>query len=113
VSTLIGALVMLVALAMVTNQVLRTWSHGRFAAPSRYELVGSTVDAVVALALVRAVAPPPDPLSWVWVAAAVAVGIGVAGAILRWPALGWAPGHRRLLAAGYVVAGVGVLAVLA
>ncbi|MHA6623622.1 hypothetical protein [Pseudonocardia sp. DLS-67] len=110
---MIGTVVLLVALAMVANQVLRAWSRGRFAAPGRYELVGSTVDAVVALALVRAVAPPPDALSWVWVAAAAAVGVGVAGAILRWPTLGWAGGHRRLLAAGYAVAGAGVLAVLA
>jgi ABC-type enterochelin transport system permease subunit len=113
VNPLIGTLVLLVALATVAGQVLRTWSRGRFAAPSRYELVGSTVDAVVALALVRAVAPPPEPLSWLWVAAAVAVGGGMAGAVLRWPALRWGPRHRRLLATGYVVAGAGMVALLA
>jgi len=113
VNAVTGTVVLLVALAMVALQVLRAWPRGRFAAPGRYELVGSTVDAVVALALVRAVAPPPEALSWVWVAAAVAVGVGCAGAVLRWPALGWANGQRRLLAAGYVVAGAGVLVVLA
>jgi hypothetical protein len=109
----VSALVLLVAVAMVAARVLRAWSRGRLAAPGRYELVGSTVDAVVALALVRAVAPPPAPLSWVWVGAAVAVGVGAAGAIRRWPDLGWPTRHRRLLAAGYAVAGAGLLVVLA
>ncbi|MFC5236964.1 hypothetical protein [Pseudonocardia zijingensis] len=108
-----GTVVLLVALAMVAHHVLRTWSRGRFAAPGRYELVGSTVDAVVALALVRAVAPPPEALSWVWVAAAVAVGAGAAGALLRWPVLGWSTGHRPWLAAAHAVAGAAVLVVLA
>jgi hypothetical protein len=118
-----GSLVLVVALAMVTVQVLRAWSV-RFAAPDRYVLVGSTVEAVVALAAVRAVAPPPVPLSWLWVVAAGAVGFGIAGAVLRWPTLGWTPGgedgpdrgrarRRRALAAGYAAIGAVALVVLA
>jgi hypothetical protein len=114
----IAVVVGLVALTMVGSQVLRAWSRGRHTATNRYVLVSSTVDAVVMLALVRAVQPPPVPLSWVWMAAAGAVGLGVAGAVLRWPELGWsAPGGnaRRgaLRAAAYAILGAGMLAVLA
>jgi hypothetical protein len=123
VSAVVGPVVLVVALAMVTGQVLRAWSV-RFAAPDRYVLVGSTVEAVVVLAAVRAVAPPPVPLSWLWVAAAGAVGFGIAGAVLRWPTLGWTPSgedgsgggvarRRAALAAGYAAIGVGALVVLA
>ncbi|MHA6624026.1 hypothetical protein ACU61A_01330 [Pseudonocardia sichuanensis] len=114
-----GAVVLVVAAAMVVGQVLRAWS-ARFAARDRYALVSSGVDAVVVLTAVRAVAPPPIALSWLWVAAAGAVGFGVAGAVLRWPALGWAPpgsggsgGRRAVAAAVYAVAGAGLLVVLA
>ncbi|OZM82768.1 hypothetical protein CFP66_08765 [Pseudonocardia sp. MH-G8] len=120
---MVGPVVLVVALAMVTGQVLRAWSV-RFAAPDRYVLVSAGVEAVVALAAVRAVAPPPVPLSWLWVVAVGAVGFGLAGAVLRWPTLGWAPTgedgpdrgvarRRAALAAVYAVIGAGALVVLA
>jgi hypothetical protein len=79
----------LFAVAMISNQVLRAGSREAFAAPSRFVLGSSTVDAVVLLAFVRAVMPPLGLLSWAWVIAAVGVGIGIAGVIRRWPTLGW------------------------
>jgi hypothetical protein len=121
VSAVAGIVVLVVAAAVVTAQVLRAWSV-RFAARDRYALVSATVDAVVVLAAVRAVAPPPVALSWLWVAAAGAVGFGVAGAILRWPALAWTPAagdgagrsrRRAALAAVYAAVGAGLLVVLA
>lgn len=117
-TTVIAIVVGLVALVMVGSQVLRAWSRNRYAATNRYVLVSSTVDAVVMLALVRAVQPPPGLLSWVWVAAAGAVGLGIAGAVLRWPELGWTnPGSsaRRgaVRAAIYAGVGTGLVAVLA
>lgn len=122
-SPLVGIVVWLVTAWYVGAQVLRAWSRGPYAAADRVVLVSSTVDAVVILAVVRAVVPPPGLLSWAWVAATVAVGVGIAGAILRWPALGWAapdtdgrpsrraryPGRRALLA---VRAGVGACLVV-
>ncbi|GAA1170491.1 hypothetical protein GCM10009608_03630 [Pseudonocardia alaniniphila] len=106
---------------MIGIQVLRAWSRGAFAAPSRFVLVSSTVDAVVALAFMRAVVPPPGLLSWVWVIAAVAVGIGIAGVILRWPTVGWdaptsrpsRPAMRAVLTGIYAAAGAGLVVVLA
>jgi hypothetical protein len=119
--------VWLFAAVMIGNQVLRAWSRGAFAAPTRFVLVSSTVDAVVLLALVRAVVPPPGLLSWAWVIAAVGVGIGIAGVILRWPTLGWdtpstenaptsrpsRPAMRAVLAGIYAVVGAGLVIVLA
>jgi hypothetical protein len=119
--------VWLFAALMIGNQVLRAWSRGAFAAPNRYALVSSTVDAVVVLAVVRAVMPPPGLFSWVWVIAAVGVGIGIAGVILRWPTLGWdapntenaptsrasRPTVRAVLAGVYAVVGAGLVVVLA
>jgi protein-S-isoprenylcysteine O-methyltransferase Ste14 len=99
---------------------LRAWSSGPHAATSRYALVSATVDAVVVLALVRAVVEPSPPLSWMWVIATVAVGIGVAGAILRWHTLGWTrpgqaqhPRRRAALACGYALVGAALVATLA
>jgi hypothetical protein len=117
----------LFAVVMIGNQVLRAWSQGAFAAPDRYALVSSTVDAVVVLALVRAVMPPPGLLSWAWVIAAVGVGIGFAGVILRWPTLGWdtprtedaptsrpsRPTMRAILSGIYAAGGAGLVVVLA
>jgi hypothetical protein len=117
----------LFAAMMIGNQVLRAWSRGAFAAPSRFVFVSSTVDAVVVLAFVRAVAPPPGLLSWAWVIAAVGVGIGIAGVILRWPTLGWdtpstentptsrasRPTMRAVLAGIYAAVGAGLVVVLA
>lgn len=113
--------VWLFAAVMIGNQVLRAWSWGAFAAPSRYALVRSTVDAVVVLAFVRAVLPPPGVLSWAWVIAAVGVGIGIAGVILRWPTLGWdaptsrtsRPTMRAVLAGIYAAVGAGLVVALA
>ena len=70
-----------------------------------------TADAVVALALVRALAPPPGPGVWLWVAAALAVGVGVAGLVLRWrtlPAEG-----RRWTSVAYGGVGLALVVVLA
>jgi len=117
----------LFAAVLIGNQLLRAWSQGAFAAPSRFVLVSSTVDAVVALAFVRAVVPPPGLMSWAWVIAAVGVGIGIAGVILRWPTLGWdapntentptsrasRPTVRAVLAGVYAVVGAGLVVVLA
>jgi len=88
--------------------LLRARSIGRLAAADRAALVRAAVDAVVVLALVRAVAPPPGIWSWVWVVAAGVVGFGVARAALRWPHL---PPGRVLPTAGYVALGALVLAV--
>lgn len=106
----------------VGQHVGHGWSRGRGAAPDRYALVRSGVDAALVLALVRAVLPPQGDLawlSWVWVAAVVGVGVGVAGAILRWPTLPWrarreARSQRRAAASAgaYAVFGLAVLAVL-
>jgi len=77
----------LVAAYAVVALLLRARPAGRWAATDRSALVRATVDAVVLLALVRAVAPPPGLWSWAWVAAAGVVGLGVARAALRWPRL--------------------------
>ena len=107
---MIAAVVGVVGAYAVVVLLLRTRSAGRLAAADRAALVRSAVDAVVVLALVRAVAPPPGIWSWVWVVAAGVVGIGVARAALRWPHL---PPGRVLPTAGYVALGALVLAVTA
>ncbi|MDN5763034.1 MAG: hypothetical protein L0H41_12045, partial [Microlunatus sp.] len=89
---IISVVLWLVAVALVVIFVGRAWSLGSLAAKGRGQLVRTGVDAVVALALVRALVPPPGLGAWVWVAAAVAVGIGVAGIILGWPNV---PADRR------------------
>jgi hypothetical protein len=106
----IAAVVGVVGAYAVVVLLLRTRSAGRLAAADRAALVRSAVDAVVVLALVRAVAPPPGIWSWVWVVAAGVVGLGVARAALRWPQL---PPDRVLPTAGYVALGALVLAVTA
>jgi hypothetical protein len=104
----IAAVVGVVGAYAVVVLLLRTRSTGRLAAADRAALVRAAVDAVVVLALVRAVAPPPGIWSWVWVVAAGVVGFGVARAALRWPHL---PPGRVLPTAGYVALGALVLAV--
>ena len=99
---MIAAVAGLVAVYAVVVLLLRARASGRWAASDRAALVRPAVDAVVLLALVRALAPPPDSWSWVWVAAAGVVGLGVAGAALRWPRL---PTGRALPTAAYVVLG--------
>ena len=106
---MIAAVVAVVGTYAVVVLLLRTRSTGRLAAADRAALVRAAVDAVVVLALVRAVAPPPGIWSWVWVVAGV-VGFGVARAALRWPHL---PPGRVLPTAGYVALGALVLAVTA
>ena len=71
----------------------------------------SGVDAVVALALVRALAPPPGLGVWVWVAAAVAVGVGAAGVIVRWRTV--PPDGRRWTTVVYRLVGLVLVVVLA
>lgn len=90
--------------------LLRTRSTGRLAAADRAALVRAAVDAVVVLALVRALAPPPGIWTWVWVVAAGVVGIGVALAALRWPHL---PAGRVLPTAAYLALGALVVAATA
>lgn len=89
---IIGIVLWTLAAVGVALFVARAWSRGALAATGRGQLVRSGVDAVVALALVRALAPPPGLGAWLWVAAVVAVGVGVAGLILRRYLL---PGDRR------------------
>lgn len=106
---------------VIGNQLLRAWPRRAFAALSRFAVVSSTVDAVVALAFVRAVVPPPRLLSWTWVIAAVAVGIGIAGVILRRPTVGWdaptsrpsRPAMRAVLTGIYAAGGTGLVVVFA
>ena len=107
---MIAAVVAVVGAYAVVVLLLRTRSTGRLAAADRAALVRAAVDAVVVLALVRAVAPPPGIWSWVWVVAAGVVGFRVARAALRWPHL---PPGRVLPTAGYVALGALVLAVTA
>lgn len=107
---MIAAVVGLVAAYAVVVLVLRARPTGRLAAADRSALVRAAVDAVVVLALVRAVAPPPGIWSWLWVAAAGAVGVGVARAALRWPHL---PAGRVLPTAAYVALGALVVAAAA
>ena len=107
---MIAALVDLVAAYAVVVLLLRARSTGRQAAADRATLVRAAVDAVVVLALVRAVAPPPGLWSWLWVAAAGVVGVGVARAALRWPHL---PAGLVPPTAAYLVLGALVVAATA
>jgi hypothetical protein len=104
----IAAVAELVAGYAVVALLLRARPNGRWAARDRFALVRAAVDAVVLLAVVRAVAPPPGLWSWVWVAAVGVAGVGVARAALRWPHL---PAGRVLPSAAYV--GLGALVVVA
>jgi len=106
----IAAAVGLVALYAVVALLLQARPTGRRAAADRSALVRAAVDAVVVLALVRAVAPPPGLWSWAWVVAAAVVGLGVARAALRWPHL---PAGRALPTAAYVALGAPVVAACA
>jgi hypothetical protein len=98
----IAAMAGLVAGYAVVALLLRARPTGRWAAGDRFALVRAVVDAVVLLAVVRAVAPPPGLWSWAWVAAAGVVGLGVARAALRWSHL---PTGRALPTAAYVALG--------
>jgi len=107
---IIAVMLWLLGTACVGVFVSRAWSLGPLVANGRGQLVRSGVDAVVALALVRALAPPPGLGIWLWVAAAVAVGVGVAGVIVRWPTV--PADRRRWTTVGYVVVGAALVVVL-
>lgn len=108
---IIGIVVWALAALGVSLFVARSWSRGALSATGRGQLVRSGVDAVVGLALVRALAPPPGLGVWLWVAAAVAVGVGAAGVVLHRPAL---PAERRpWVTAVYGVVGLALVLVLA
>lgn len=114
----------LFAILLLLRWLGRTWSSSRFRARTRGHLVASAVDLVVALAAVRAIAPPPGPWSWLWLPAAALTGIGLAGAVRRWSDLPWRvtepgeprpAGDRRAVAGAVarVVVGTSLVALLA
>lgn len=101
----------LLAAVCVAVFVARAWSLGPLTVKGRGQLLRSGVDAVVALALVRALAPPPGPGTWLWVAAVVAVGIGAAGVIVRRRTV--PRDARRWTTVVYAVVGLVLVVVLA
>jgi hypothetical protein len=101
----------LLAAVCVVVFVTRAWSLRPLTTTGRGKLVRSGVDAVVALALVRALAAPPGPGVWLWVAAAIAVGMGVAGVLLRWRTV--PPDGRRWTTVAYGLVGLGLVRGLA
>ncbi len=58
---IVAVVLWLIAAVGVVVFVGRAWSLGPLVAKGRGQLLRSGVDAVVALALVRALAPPPGP----------------------------------------------------
>lgn len=108
---IIGVVVWLLAVLGVAVFVARSWSLRPLVARTRGQLVRSGVDAVVALALVRALAPPPGLGAWLWVAAAVAVGVGIAGAVLHGRSV--PPDRRRWTTILYAAVGLALVVVLA
>jgi hypothetical protein len=101
----------LLAAFCVVVFVARSWSLGRLTVKGRGQLLRSGVDAVVALALVRALAPPPGPGVWLWVAVAVTVGVGAAGVITHWRTVPL--DARRWTTVVYAVVGLGLVVALA
>jgi len=108
---IIAGVLWLVAVVCVAVFVARAWSLRPLKVTGRGKLVRSGVDAVVALALVRALTPPPGPVVWLWVTAAVAVGVGVAGVIVHWRTA--PPDGRRWPTVVYVLVGLALVVVLA
>jgi hypothetical protein len=108
---IIAVVLWLLAAVGVVVFVARAWSLRALTTTGRGKLVRSGVDAVVALALVRALAAPPGPAVWRWVAAAGAVGMGVAGVLLRGRAV--PPDGRRWTTVAYGLVGLGLVSVLA
>ena len=107
---IIAIVLWLLAAVCVAVFVAPAWSLRPWTAKGRGTLVRSGVDAVVALAVVRALAPPPGAGIWLWVAAAVAVGAGAAGVIMRWRT---PPDGRRWTTAAYGLVGLCLVGVLA
>ncbi len=85
--------------------------RGVFAARNRDRLLRSGVDAVVLLAMVRALFPPPVGASWLWVAAVVGVGSGAAGLLSTWRR--HTPGRRAWPTVAYAAVGAALVGVLA
>ena len=108
---IIAGVLWLLAVFCVVVFVARAWSLGPLAVKGRGQLLRSGVDAVVALALVRALAPPPGPGVWLWVAATIAVGVGAAGVIVRWRTV--PPEGRHWTTVVYAVVGLCLVVVLA
>ncbi len=108
---IIGIVLWVLAAAAVIWFVARAWSPGPLLVTGRGQVARSGVDAVVALALVRALAPPPGLAVWLWVAAALAVGVGAAGLVLRWRTL--PAERRRWTTVGYGAVGLALVVVLA
>ncbi len=123
--TIVTVVLWLVAAVVLALWLGRTWSSTTLRGDTtRKKLITSGVDAVVALAFVRAVAPPPGAWSWSWPIAAGIVGLGLAGAIRQWSALPWrkpkqdphasAPRARAVAGtAAYAVVGAALVALLA
>ena len=107
---IIAIVLWLLAAVCVAVLVARAWSLRPWTAKGRGTLVRSGVDAVVALAVVRALAPPPGPGVWLWVAAAVAVGVGAAG-VIHWRTV--PRDARRWTSVVYAVVGLVLVVVLA
>jgi hypothetical protein len=108
---IVAIVLWLIAAVGVVVFVGRAWSLGPLVAKGRGQLLRSGVDAVVALALVRALAPPPGPGVWLWVAATVAVGVAAGGVIVRWSAV---PSDRcRWTTVLYGLVGLALVVVLA
>lgn len=122
--TIVNIALWLLAAALSALWLGRTWSERSYHARTRATLITSGVDVVVALALVRALAPPPGIWSWLWLPAAAIVGLGLAGAIRRWSSLPWRlpkgaesgpqpTGKAIAGAVAYAVVGAAMVAVLA
>ncbi len=108
---IVASVLWLLAAVCVVVFVARSWSLRPLTVAGRGQLLRSGVDAVVALALVRALAPPPGPGVWLWVLAAVAVGVGAAGVIVHWRTV--PPDGRHRTTVAYLLVGLGIVIVLA
>ena len=108
---IVAIVLWLLAAVCVVVFVGRSWSLRPLTVRGRGQLLRSGVDAVVALALVRALAPPPGPGAWLWVLAAVAVGVGTAGVIVHWRTV--PPEGRRRTTVAYLLIGLVLVVVLA
>lgn len=107
---IIAAVFWVIGAVAVALFVGRAWSLGPLRAKTRGQLVRSGVDAILVLAIFRALLPPPVWASWLWVLAAVAVGVGVAGVILHWRR---STDERLWPTVIYAAVGAGLLVLLA